>query len=365
VRLLFSFLILLNWQSIHAQQHATIYGLGVHFGQIAPHNSQMLGLIKGHSYAMSCYVQWPTLGNKTWHYDYHYPSHRLDCFVLNTGNLEQLGYQTALTYQIVLPTSHRNKSGNFNLGLGPGYASKKWDIETNRQGMVIGSHVNMALVMGFSIPIIRKEKWEMQLGLRITHLSNGAFTMPNAGTNNVGISLTWQYQKSKPELKPPTQDSISRWQWGAMIGFGLKEIQPPLSKKYAVTSLETIGVFQRNRKSAFLAQMDLMYNSSNQVIYDQNNETKKTLSQSMQIGLALGYQLRFGKLGLFMQQGVYIRDTFGYDGKLYNRFGLRTHGGGPWFVQLGLKTHFAKADHGEIGVGYYFKKSQYVIRGKQ
>jgi Lipid A 3-O-deacylase (PagL) len=350
---------------VRAQQRPIVLGVGLHFGQIAPHNSQMLRLITGHSYAVSGYVQWPTLGNKPWHGDYHYPSHRLDCFVLNTGNLPQLGYQTALTYQIVLPTSHRNKSGHFNLGLGPGYASKKWDIETNRQGMVIGSHVNMALVLGYTIPVVRREKWEMQVGLRITHLSNGAFTMPNAGTNNVGVSLTWQYQKHKPELKQPTQDSISRWQWGAMLGFGLKEIQPPLAKKYAITALEAIGVFQRNKKSAFMAQMDLMYNSSNQVIYDQNSETNKTFSQSIQMGMALGYQLRFGKLGLFMQQGVYTRDTFGYDGKFYNRFGLRTYGRGPWFVQLGLKTHFAKADHGEIGVGYYFKKSQHVIRGKQ
>jgi hypothetical protein len=40
------------------------------------------------------------------------------------------------------------------------------------------------------------------------------------------------------------------------------------------------------------------------------------------------------------------------NGALYHRFGLRYSFARSLYAQLTLKTHFAKADYGEIGIGY-------------
>jgi hypothetical protein len=44
------------------------------------------------------------------------------------------------------------------------------------------------------------------------------------------------------------------------------------------------------------------------------------------------------------------------NGTLYHRAGLRYAIGKNFYAQLTLKTHFAKADYGEIGMGYVIRK---------
>jgi hypothetical protein len=342
---------------------APTYGTAAYFGFIAPHNPEMVRLITGHSFGFSAFADWQTTGKAKWHADYYYPSHRLDFIFIHTGNLVQLGYQHALTYQIRLPLDKINNRQQLLMGMGPGYATKKWDIETNRQGFVLGSHFNMALILGYQYVLYRTATFDTRIGLRVTHLSNGAFTMPNAGTNHIALQLECRFGKSTNAMAQPSLDTLPRLQSALIGGVGLKEIQPPNSRKYSVFSLQNQWSYQVNRKSSFVAQADVMVNTSNPVIEAENEGPMSKQKTRAMCGVTIGYQLRFGKIGLIMQQGIYVIDPYGYNGLLYHRVGLRTHGSGPLFFHLALKTHFAKADHGELGIGYTFYRKGHLKQG--
>jgi hypothetical protein len=341
-------------------------GCQMHYGFIAPHNREMVHLITGHSYGLQIFAQWQTSGEKAWHSDYRLPSHRLDYLLLNTGNLDQLGYQHVMTYQLHLPLSKTPGKQHLNLGLGPAYATKKWDIETNRQGHALGSHFNMALVLDYGWSF-RVRKLEYSIGLRLTHLSNGAFAVPNSGTNNMSVHCGLKFgEKSGVHTSTiAPKDSIDQWNWSVFGAIGFKEIYPPLSRKFPIYTLQSVWLFQKNRKSGFILQADFMANTSNAAIATRAREDRVHQSTQPQLGIAIGYQLRFGKLGLFLEQGVYAIDSYGYDGSFYNRFGIRSFGQGPWSFHFGLKTHFAKADHGELGVGYALWRKGKLTRGLQ
>ena len=346
--------IYLGFRCLELFCQAPTYGMAAQFGFIAPHNPEMVRLITGHSFGFSAHADWQTNGKANWQADYYYPSHRLDYIFIHTGNLKQLGFQHALTYQIRLPLDRAINRQQLLLGLGPAYATKKWDIDSNRQGFVLGSHFNMALILGYQYVFLRKSTFETSIGLRVTHLSNGAFTMPNAGTNQVGVQIECNFGKKSTGFVASKRDTLPKWQ-GALIGSaGLKEIQPPNSRKYSVLSLQNQWIYQVNRKSSFVSQLDFMANTSNPIIEAENEGLLTKQKTRAMCGLTFGYLLRFGKIGLSMQQGIYVIDPYGYNGLLYHRVGLRTYSSGPIFFHLALKTHFAKADHGEIGIGYTF-----------
>jgi Lipid A 3-O-deacylase (PagL) len=339
------------------------YGGHVHYGFIAPHNPQMVHLITGHSWGGNLYCEWKTSMHQPWHHDFGRPSHLLDYTLIHTGNLEQLGIQHALSYQLKLPIGQNTSRQHLLIGIGPGYSTKKWDLQSNRQAFALGSHFNAALIIGCQYRLAKFKGQELDIGLRLTHFSNGAFAMPNAGTNNIGLQLGWKITRLQSEPCAPVQDSIPQWQWDGIVCGGIKEIQPPQSKKFPVYSLQQTLMYQVNRKSGFMLQLDGMFNTSNAVIKAKENRLSETPSSKLQVGIAAGYQIRFGQVGLFIQQGYYVLDPYGYDGRLYHRFGLRIAHRGKWFIHFALKTHFAKADHGELGLGWSFWRTGAIIRG--
>src|SRR5690606_34650250 len=70
------------------------------------------------------------------------------------------------------------------------------------------------------------------------------------------------------------------------------------------------------------------------------------------IGVFAGYEMHFDRLSLEGNVGVYIYDKYKENGALYQRLGLRYYATKNWFATMSLKTHFAKAEAFELGIGY-------------
>lgn len=338
------------------------------FGFIVPHTKQMTHLIQGHSYGFHTYFN-KQLTTRPWHAAYNFPEHGIDLTYIYTGNPEQLGHQLALCYLLNLPLNRQsvdieksNRKHRFKnwigLGLGTGYTSKIWDLRENHQASVIGSHFNTALTLQYSAGIVQFEKAEIRAGLRITHFSNGAFQIPNLGTNNAGIFLTYAFKERNNNLYlrgvPEAEFKGKPHRFSAFVGAGVKEIQPPTRNKYGAYTLSLLAEKRLSYKSSLGIGSDLFYNTSIKAIQERKTNSTVDANDVMQAGLALSYTLHFRDFELKMQQGYYLRDKFKVDGSFYNRFGLRYRIDEHWFAQLTLKTHFAKADYGEWGFGYAF-----------
>jgi hypothetical protein len=62
------------------------------------------------------------------------------------------------------------------------------------------------------------------------------------------------------------------------------------------------------------------------------------------------------RVGLIVQMGSYINPYYDGNGYLYHRIGIRAKVSQHLIANLSLKTHWAKADIVEFGLGYYFTR---------
>lgn len=331
------------------------------FGFIIPHRSEMLHLIQGHSSGLNIQVMKESLGNKPWERNFQCPDYGIDLYYNYTGNAEQLGHQLALSYLVRLPLRRieiiREKTKYFNhslgLGIGLGYSTKTWDLETNSQSQVIGSHLNAALTIEYLTQIFSLKKIQVRGGLRLTHYSNGAFSLPNLGTNNIAMALTISQKSTVGFVKKKGHDKIEKYQklLFSLTG-GFKEIPPPYGKKYGSLTLGAIGERRVSYKSSFAIGTEIMFNSAVKTLRNRMEEAQSGWEKNAQLSLVLGYGLNFDKIQLRILQGFYMLNTWQADGTFYQRVTLCYQVHDRIQVLLGLKTHFAKADHSEIGIGY-------------
>lgn len=350
-----------------------------HYGFIVPHTSLVVPLVQGHSVGVDLLLEKRTNGNRQWHQCYGFPSHSLNIFYNYTGNPDALGSQYVMAYSLRLPldkfetdetrtqtidgkktTVIRNKH-DLMLGIGAGYATRVWNLQDNHQAAILGSHFNVALVLQYQHRIGGADrKRQLSGGLRITHLSNGSFKTPNLGTNNVSVYIGCSLHKTGVHYaykQPEEQLNNIEYKKNTStlsVTTGLKEIQPPLGRKYQTLTFSFLQDRRVTFKSSVGIGSDLFYNSALKPLIERYRDYTPTLARTLQLGLLFSYSLHFNAFELKMQQGIYVLDHWKNDGMFYNRFGLRYRFREHCFAQLTLKTHFAKADFAELGIGYAF-----------
>jgi hypothetical protein len=338
-------------------------------GFIVPHHKSMSHLIQGHSYGVHVYAMQMVNGTKYWHEAYNLPEHGIDFTFTNTGNPSQLGQQYSTSYLLNLPLNVKRYDEDalhvynygfrhwMGLGIGLGYTTRRWDLETNHQAAVLGSRINVALSLQYAARLVSFKQGELRAGIRLSHLSNGAFQLPNLGTNNAGLFVSYVAGRNRSAfMKVIPVPTLEKYAFSIGAVGGLKEIPPPTGRKYVAIVLSLLGEKRVSYKSAFGIGLDAFYDSSLRPLIDQRSNVMPTPNEIMQVGAVFSYSLLFDRFALKIQQGVYVWDAQRVNGSLYHRVGLRYAVGSHVYAQLTLKTHFAKADYGELGIGYMLRK---------
>jgi hypothetical protein len=69
------------------------------------------------------------------------------------------------------------------------------------------------------------------------------------------------------------------------------------------------------------------------------------------VGLFVGHELFINKMSVIGQLGYYVYYPFDFEGRMYNRIGLKRYFGDTVFGAITLKSHGAKAEAVEFGIG--------------
>jgi hypothetical protein len=69
------------------------------------------------------------------------------------------------------------------------------------------------------------------------------------------------------------------------------------------------------------------------------------------IGVFVGHELFINKMSLVSQLGYYVYYPYDFEGRVYNRVGLKRYFGDKYFGVITLKSHGAKAEAVEFGIG--------------
>jgi len=349
----FSFLLICQSSFLLAQKHN--YGIltSPRIGYLLPHRSTMAHLVRGHAFGAELSVVLQTNGEKQWHHDFNFPEINLGVFYGDLGNRDVLGHAIGFTGGIYLPFFKRNGwSLGTDLEVGLGYVTKHYDVITNPKNNAIGSHFNS--IVGFGLQF-EKKLVQHAIGMKVsmTHLSNGAFQLPNLGVNLPFFAVSYAYY-FKP-LNTFNEASVERegqalktWNFYTQLIVSAKQIYPTGGSTYGVVALTNYTHYKIKNKCILEAGVDFIYNESI-VKYNQGDHGK---DKNLQMGLYGAYVLPIHRFQILVGMGRYLYNPLDPAGMWYHKFGSRFKITDRLWANITIKSHWAKADYFEYGLTF-------------
>jgi hypothetical protein len=323
-------------------------------GFLAAHRSVMGHLATEHAFAgeVSCYFR--PKNRKLWHKAYKNPLIGVTGFFGTVGNRELLGeYYGLIGFSSFPLINSKHYLFSLKMGAGLGYGTKHYNQESNQLSNAIGSSFNAQICLGLESRILFGNH-SVNISIDMTHFSNGSSKMPNLGLNLPYVGLGYGYRIKKGIDSNYVNEAYKkRWEYGVMVVGSVKEIYPTGGKKYPIFAASAIGRRFFNPKVGMEVSFDLF---SKQAIMGYHSGIRKKQSEIIQLGLFAGYILPLDHFHLLFGMGVYVRDKFKPETPLYHRIGMRYVFDNGININLALKSHWAKADYFEYGIGYTFKK---------
>jgi len=294
-------------------------------------------------------------GSRDWHHTYNYPLYGLGYRYIDFGNNKELGKGHSLYSQLLLPLNkHHRYRINMRFGIGVGYVEKPFHFETNYKNLAIGSKLNGTVLTGIQFRMFTKKKIQIFSGIDFFHFSNGAFKLPNLGLNLATVNVGVSYFSGAPIVSNiPSGEKLKRKsEFTTALAIGFKERYPPEGPNFMVNILNVQYHLPWGQKGTFGAGTEMIIDQSLRGRLEEDSIQSSYLEGSTRIGFFGSCGLKLGKWDALLQPGVYLVSKLKEDGMIYNRLLLKYNIHTHWYASLGLKSHFAKADYFEWGVGY-------------
>jgi hypothetical protein len=204
-------------------------------------------------------------------------------------------------------------------------------------------------------------RFGVKAGISIVHYSNANVKAPNTSTNtfafNAGLvydllntgSIPFVKQEVKENVKEPIKANL-------VLRTGINESDVINSGQYPFYILSAYADKRIGRLSAIQLGTDIFFSnflkdliryqavSFPELNVDPDDDYKR-------VGVFVGHELFINRMSIITQLGYYVYYPFDFEGQVYNRVGLKRYFGEKWFAAITLKSHAAKAEAVEIGVG--------------
>jgi len=333
-------------------------GSSVHTGFLINHHNNMRILNETTPFALEIFVAKPTGGEKEWHSFYRNPLYGVSCMMLHTGSPSYLGKAHAVYpfMNFFLIGAHRTVNMNMRLGSGIAYVEKKFDRFDNYKNRAISTHLNVLLSFRMECRVRVASPLYLSGGWGLTHISNGAFTKPNAGLNYItafaGANYAFGRERIVKTVDPTSEhDAERKWHYTVYLSGGVKSYTINDDTQYATWGLSFEASRTHLAFTRFSGVLDFFYDTSD-YFYLLEKEVETSKIQNIKPALAAGYEFLFGALSAHVQMGGYLYTQNTYYGWLYQRLAL-SYRLTQWLnFRLGLKTHWGQADYIELSFGY-------------
>ena len=333
------------------------YSYQLKTGTLAAHRGSMADLPQQLAWASEFSFFKHLHQRDSWVEDYKDPTVGTTLFIGSVGNNDVLGRFVALYGFSELPLfvlKHFELSWKFGTGLA--VTNRKFDPIFNPDNIAIGSHLNMMIVMALKAQY-RLKKSSYSIGLDITHFSNSAFKVPNLGLNVPYLSLG--YSRKIGNVRRFLSDKKSTFirkkiYFGVSGMASLKELMPYGDRKYAIYAGNVLARSILAPKAGFEIGLDVF---SNQSHFDFEPLVTKTQWSLLQLGIYSAYFVPMNHIHFVFGMGAYVRDWYKPNGPIYHRIGVRYQWFNGLFGHMAIKSHWAKADYLELGIGFIFKRS--------
>lgn len=258
-------------------------------------------------------------------------------------------------YDMGIPI-YSNVQFRFRASLGVGFLSKQYNEFTNPQNRAIGSNVNgfMQLLSYVQLPV--SQKLQLQLGIGMSHYSNGNWSQPNLGINLPSFVFGFKYfdaeNKYIPVMRKQESWQMLEWQFSARVGKRQMSIDEP--RNIAMFIAEAVVHYPHNQIRSWRAGLTAFYDRSYQYVKF-SPQPKPTLPKTLEVAIQAGHEFKIGRIGLVTDLGVYLYRPDKTKRMYYEGVGLKYYVNDNWVIVNRLKAHLTSADYFEWGVVYRIK----------
>lgn len=360
MRQLISILFILISISTLSQENERPYTVDVNYfkGNIALHNNDILHLITGHPEGLIISWNKKTFGEKAWEQRFNYPDYGVSFSYQNLKN-EALGNNLAVYAHYNFYFLNRRLM--FRIGQGLAWTSNPYDKETNHKNIAFGSSLMSSTYVMLNY---KKERlfgnFGLQSGLSLIHYSNANVKAPNTSVNSItfNIGVVYNLADDDPDFISNLSDEkfTERIKYNIVFRTGLNESDVVGSGQFPFYIISAYADKRLGHKSAVQLGADVFFSNFlkeliyyNSVAFPETNTTGN--EDYKRIGLVAGHELFVNKLSVLTQLGYYVYYPYDFEGRTYFRVGLKRYFGKKWFGALTLKSHGAKAEAVEFGIG--------------
>nr|WP_321235844.1 acyloxyacyl hydrolase [uncultured Psychroserpens sp.] len=329
------------------------------YGTVLEHNPDISHLITDHPTGLILSYNKKTYGFKEWESRYNYPDWGVSFVYQNMKN-ETLGenYGLYAHYNFYFFKRHLN----FRLGQGIAYTTNPYDKVENFRNNAYGSDLlsSTYLMLNYKKENIVKG-FGIQAGISIVHYSNANFRAPNTSTNtfafNIGTNYLFDYHK-EPEYIASSDEKTYKESIKFNFAFrtGVNESDIIDMGQFPFYIVSAYADKRLNRKSAIQLGTDVFFSKFlEELIYFYSVAfPERNISGDedwKRVGVFVGHELFINKMSFITQLGYYVYYPYDFEGQVYNRIGLKRYFGDKFFGAITLKSHGAKAEAVEFGIG--------------
>jgi hypothetical protein len=329
------------------------------YGSILPHNSDISHLIRGHPTGGILSLNNRTFGSRPWHQDFGYPDWGFSAIFQDMSNPE-LGFNFGIYAHLNAYFLRRNVQ--LRMGQGIAYNSNPYDRLVNFRNNAYGSQI---LSSTYFLVQLQKERlfgrFGIATGVGLIHYSNGNVRAPNTSTNTFILTAGLTYDPNPqpiPEFKQWTPlEQAEPIHVNVMFRTGVNESDVIGSGQFPFYIASIYADKRVGRLSGFQIGTDIFFShflkelirfkatSFPELQIDRNSDYRR-------VGMFAGHELFMGKLSVITQLGYYVYYPFDFEGRVYNRIGAQRTFGEHFLGGISLKSHGAKAEAVEFGLGY-------------
>ncbi|SDE90449.1 Lipid A 3-O-deacylase (PagL) [Pricia antarctica] len=327
------------------------------YGSIYLHNPDISHLITAHPAGLILGYSRKTYGREDWQQGYNYPDLGASFIYQDMVN-PTLGKNYSLYAHFNFYFFKRNLQ--FRIGQGIAYTTNPYDRNTNFRNNAYGSRFLSSSFMMFNY---HKENIYKNLGFKtgisIIHYSNANVKAPNTSTNTIAFNAGLVYTLEQAETEYIRKEKVKITEpikYNLVFRGGANESDNIGHGQYPFFIFSGYADKRLGRKSAVQAGADVFFSNFlkeliefQSIAFPENNIAAGT--DYKRVGLFVGHELFINKLSIITQLGYYVYYPFDFEGRVYNRLGLKRYFGDRVFGVISLKSHGAAAEAVEFGIG--------------
>lgn len=326
------------------------------YGSILRHNKDISSLITGHPEGLVLSYNRKTYGLNEWERLYNYPDWGFTFAYQDLKN-ENLGE----TFNAL---AHYNfyfikRKLMFRIGQGVGYTTNPFDIETNVENNAYGTRLFSATLVVLNYKQAITPTISFQTGFTFLHGSNGNLRSPNTSTNTLAINAGIIYKDQPvPDFiaKGPREVYREPIHYNFSLSSGANESDYVGLGREPFLILSAYADKRLSKKSSVVAGAEMFFSRflKNEIeflsiAFPQFGVTAD--QDWKRAGIFIGHELHLNKIALMTHAGYYFYYPYDFEGRFYQRVGLKRTFGDTFFGSIALKTHGAKAEAVEFGIG--------------